>query len=80
MILYQLFTGVVPFSNCKLFEIPNKVLAGEKPPISMELDCTIRDLIYGCLDKKPTNRPNCSSITTVLLSYLRQVQPKNKKK
>lgn len=80
MILYELFTGVAPFSDCKLFEVPDKVLAGEKPVIIGEVDEIMCNLINACLEGKPSSRPTCSQITSSLLSYLREVQPKNKKK
>jgi len=75
MILFQLFTGGKPFADVKLFDLPDVVLSGEKPPLPDYLDSSISKLISECLETDPSKRPDYQKIENILLNYLKHIQP-----
>ena len=79
MILYEILTGTKPFSHVRIFDIPDIVMKGEKPPIPEYVDPSMQKLISDCLDRNPMKRPEYNTIESSLLQYLKEVQPTSSK-
>jgi serine/threonine-protein kinase len=62
IVLYELATGRLPFEGVSTFEILEKIVRADPPPMRVGLP-SLEDIIGRCLQKQPDRRPD--SATTV---------------
>eukprot|EP00276_Gloeochaete_wittrockiana_P003792 CAMPEP_0184644750 /NCGR_PEP_ID=MMETSP0308-20130426/1409_1 /TAXON_ID=38269 /ORGANISM="Gloeochaete witrockiana, Strain SAG 46.84" /LENGTH=575 /DNA_ID=CAMNT_0027073443 /DNA_START=147 /DNA_END=1874 /DNA_ORIENTATION=- len=72
VVMWELMTGLVPFSNLRPFRIGQAVTAGERPPLpaDSEADPLLNRwsrLIRKCWDGDPQRRPDFSQVITELM-------------
>ena len=57
MILYYVFTGVKPWVNLvSVSEIEEKVLKGDRPEFTKQIESNIKEIIINCWDPDPETR------------------------
>jgi len=72
IVMWELMTGQVPFSQLRPFRIGQAVTQGERPPLPAEADCDpltgrMCRLVRKCWDGDPTRRPDFSQVITELM-------------
>jgi len=70
VILWELVTRKIPFSNVESFTIPIMVTRGERPNVPKDCPSDWKKLIKACWNQKPTSRPSFKKI----LAKLREMQ------
>ena len=76
ILLYEILTREIPYSNMKTYEIFDFVLAGGRPEIT-ESQCPFRYLVNLanlCWQSNPKKRPNFAQISNKLVDYLKRVE------
>jgi len=53
---YEILTGNSPFNDLPRLQIPNRVMAGERPELPADLDTQLAELIRMCWDQKAEKR------------------------
>ena len=66
IILYEIFTGEVPFQNMKFYKITQSIVNGERPKFPTPIPKCQRDLIESCWSQDPNKRPTFSKICSEL--------------
>ena len=70
IILYEIFTGEVPFQNLSVFKLPQLVIKGERPKFVNPIPECQRKLMELCWSQDPNKRPTFSEICSELKSNL----------
>ncbi len=70
IILWELVSRKIPFSNVESFTIPIMVTRGERPSVPKDCPSDWKKLIKACWNQKPTSRPSFKKI----LAKLREMQ------
>ena len=65
MVLYEIFTHTLPFTEAQGVDVPQKIHKGERPHIPQELQGYIKVLIQLCWKQKPNDRPTFERILQV---------------
>lgn len=73
IVLWELYTRKIPFSDIHSFSIPVAVIKGDRPTIPKDCPSPLKKLIRLCWDAKPTKRPVFSKIIEHLQKILEQL-------
>jgi serine/threonine protein kinase len=75
VVLYELFTGLDFFGECKFnYQIEERVAAGERPPIPSSVNGKVRRIIESCWAQEPEKRPKASELIEPLRKYFEKEQ------
>lgn len=66
LITYEIITGEEPFKSIQIYELPSKVVNGERPIINNFVPDSYKDLIESCWSSNPEDRPSFDEIVEKL--------------
>lgn len=66
LITYEIITGEEPFKSLQIYELPSKVVNGERPIINNFVPDSYKDLIESCWSSNPEDRPSFDEIVEKL--------------
>jgi serine/threonine protein kinase len=78
IVMWELTTREIPFSNLASFAIPLCVIRGERPPLPKDINPTWKKLITDCWQKNPKRRPNITSVLSSLKKLHESLPPSTK--
>lgn len=73
IVLWELFTRKVPFTDIHSFSIPVAVIKGARPQIPKDCPSLLKKLIRSCWDAKPSKRPSLPKIIESLQRIVEQL-------
>ncbi|KAG0625454.1 hypothetical protein M758_2G056700 [Ceratodon purpureus] len=73
MTCYEILTGKIPFENHPLWDY-NTVLNGGRPELPKYLEDWMCDLLRGCWEHNPKERPSFKDILNIFVSYSAEVR------
>jgi len=74
VMLNEMLARMVPFDGCSPFDIKEKVLAGERPPIPLSCNKPLKALIEACWSERAADRPTFESVTSTLKDMLGEAE------
>jgi serine/threonine protein kinase len=75
IVLWELYTRKVPFTDIHSFSIPVAVIKGDRPSIPKDCPAQLKKLIRACWDPKPQKRPSFQRIIELITRVLEQLPP-----
>lgn len=73
IVLWELYTRKVPFTDIHSFSIPVAVIKGDRPSIPKDCPTALKKLIRACWDPKPQKRPSFQRILELITRILEQL-------
>jgi predicted hydrocarbon binding protein len=75
IVLWELYTRKVPFTDIHSFSIPVAVIKGDRPPVPKDCPPPLKKLIRQCWDSKPAKRPALSKVIETIQKIYEQLPP-----
>lgn len=76
IILWELWTRLMPFHDVETFSVPVLVSRGERPDVPKDMPLEWRKLMKAAWNQKPTSRPSFKKILSRLREMLTRVRDK----